>query len=152
MVEYDFDKVLKIIRKAEPTLTAEGVNSGKRFEDDPIKEEEFRYALAWVGDQRITKRINMKLTSYHMKHYVEKYVEVRYGRHKYISSGAIIAALIYLGIMYKKIEGSREVFAAIKILKKEKKKSVKSAEYLYAFIEEMRRQSARTDKTPTTEA
>jgi cation transport regulator ChaC len=87
-----------------------------------------------------------------MKHFVEKFVEEYYGRHKYISSGAVIAAIIYLGIPYKKFEGSREIIAAIKILKKEKKKSVKSAEYLYAFIEEMRRQSARTDKTSAAQA
>ncbi|MGE5498879.1 MAG: hypothetical protein ACM3Q2_12440 [Syntrophothermus sp.] len=98
MVDYDYDEVLQIIHLAEPTLTADGVNSGRKFEENPIKEEEFRYALAWVDNQSRTKCINKKLTSYHMKHYVEDYVKEEYGRHKHISSGAVIAAIIYLGI------------------------------------------------------
>lgn len=146
----DFNKIIKEVLKKEPTLTSYGLNSGKVFSEDPIKETEFKLSLEWLSRQEITNSINRKMNSYYMKHYVEDYIrqnKIRVEK-KYISSGSIIAALIYLNIPYKRIKGTCEVYAAIKLIKEEKKQS-DPTQFLKKFVQSLQEDQSRLAKAQT---
>ena len=118
-----YKEIIQEILIKEPTLNGSGVNGKVSYEKDPIPEHEFFLCLEFLDNKTLPIRyINKRLgSSYQIKHLVEKYVEEIYG-HKYISNGALIAALLYRGIKIRKYknEDYLNVHAAIK-LKKEKK-------------------------------
>ena len=109
------EMIINLVRKIEPTLTGGGMYSGDKYENDTIPESEVEVCLEWIKQQKITKRVNTDRTSYALKHYVEEWHRKEKGRHKYISNGAMIAAIIAYGIKYSKIDEDLNVFAAIAI-------------------------------------
>jgi hypothetical protein len=97
----------------EPTLTGFGINSKGKYEDDTIPLEEFIACLDWLAMQKQGNEINTMLTSYTLKHCVEEWFEERNKYHKYISNGAMIAAIIAKGLPYKKYKDNPNVSSTI---------------------------------------
>lgn len=96
------DQLIKALEK-EPDLTREGLDSKHtdRFES---KRNELLGCLRqvdlccqWLSLCKQRQSINKKVSSYGLKHYVERY----FG--EYVSNGDFIAALIVLGIRYERI-------------------------------------------------
>lgn len=91
----------------------------------PVLDQEEKYkqevamCVEFLNQQKRTTKINKKLTSYHIKHYVENWHEKTYGSHRYISNDAVIEAFAVLGIPYEM--NGYDAYGAIK-LKEEKKK------------------------------
>jgi len=110
----DYAKIIKEILEKEPTLTATGINSSTPYEEDPIPEEELNLCLYWLGTRWRTKHINPRVSSDVLKRDAEVFAEEITGTHKYISNGAVIAALIYCNITIQKIPDSPNVLTAIK--------------------------------------
>lgn len=81
--------------------------------------QEVAVCVECLSQQKRRKSINMKLSSYSLKHFVEKWHEKTYGCHRYISDYAVIAAFDILGIPYKMCGG--DAFGAIKLIKEKKK-------------------------------
>lgn len=91
----------------------------------PVLDQEEKYkqevavCVEFLNQQKRRKSINKKLSSYSIKHYVEKWHEDTYRCHKYISRDAVIAAFIIIGIPY--IMCVDEAYGAIKLIKEKKK-------------------------------
>lgn len=105
--------LLNLVRKIEPTLTGTGMYSDEKYENDPIPLNEFVICLEWLQEQSIGNKINTMRTSYALKSYVEEWTRKVKGQFKYISNGAMIAAIIALGIKYSKIDDDLNIFAAV---------------------------------------
>ena len=105
--------LLNLVRKLEPTLTGCGMFSGEKYEADPIPLKEFIICMEWLKAQEVSKEINYQLTSYALKHYVEEWHRQTKGEFKYISNCALIAAIVALGITYRKIENDLNVLSTV---------------------------------------
>jgi hypothetical protein len=88
------------------------IKTEKLTEEEKLEQETI-ICLEWLLEQKITKTINKKRTSYVLKHCVEEWYKEHYGQHKYISNDAMIAAIIKLGIPFESI--GPNVFAAVSI-------------------------------------
>ncbi|MCX6170140.1 MAG: hypothetical protein NTX65_12415 [Ignavibacteriales bacterium] len=111
--------LLNLVLKLEPTLTGAGMYTGLKYSEDPIPINEFMLCLEWLGQQRIGKKINSIRTSYSLKSYCEEWTKKIKGQFKYISNGAMVAAIIACGIKYCKIDDDMNVFAAVYIREEE---------------------------------
>ena len=103
----DLEKVLE----KEPKLGKNGLKTTPIYEfefgDDKFIErdfEEIEYAIKWLKNRTQSKTFNKKFTSYGLKHFVEREYLT------YISNGSFIAAVIHLGLSYKKIEDSPNIY------------------------------------------
>jgi hypothetical protein len=103
---------IKNILKKEPTLTPLGIEGqgtfhldNPNFEADDIKQIET--CINWLSAKAIDASINRDVTSYSIKHIIERELNT------YIANGCFIAAVIHLGIPYKKKTGSPNVYVAI---------------------------------------
>lgn len=88
----DLTKILKI----EPTLTPNGIESsitGELFDEDYFHQIET--CIGWLKTKKTQKTINSKTGSYGIKHIIERELKT------YVCNGALIAAVIHLGIPYK---------------------------------------------------
>jgi hypothetical protein len=105
--------LLNLVLKLEPTLTGSGMFSGQNYKIDTIPLNEFILCMEWLQQQRIGEKINNIRTSYSIKHHCEDWTRNVKGQFKYISNGAMVAAIIALGIKYQKFAGSMNVNAAV---------------------------------------
>ena len=110
---YYEENLLKEALEKEPTLTGFGINSKTKYEDDTIPLDEFIACLDWIAMQKQGEQINNRISSYTMKHCVEEWFEKRNKYHKYISNGAMIAAIIAKGLPYKKYKDNPNVTSTI---------------------------------------
>ena len=110
---YYEEDLLKVALEKEPTLTGFGINSKTKYEDDTIPLDEFIACLDWIAMQKQGEQINNRISIYTMKHCVEDWFEERNKCHKYISNGAMIAAIIAKGLPYKKYKDNPNVTSTI---------------------------------------
>ncbi|MFH0734623.1 MAG: hypothetical protein V1773_06975 [bacterium] len=106
---------LERILKAEPTLTPYGIEltqTNEKYDADYLQQIEI--CIDWLKDKPISQKFNYHSTSYGIKHKIERELDV------YIANGCLIAAIIYLGIPYKRIPNSPNIYVAIeeKVLSK----------------------------------
>jgi len=80
--------------------------------------QEVTVCIEFLSQQKTTKKINKKLNSYHIKHYIEEWHEKAYGYHRYISNDAVIEAFTRIGIPYE-MHGVN-ANGAIKLIKEKK--------------------------------
>lgn len=106
-------KIKKILEK-EPALTPLGIegqgtfhSDNPNFEADDIKQIET--CINWLNAKAIDTSINEDVTSYSIKHIIERELNT------YVANGCFIAAVIHLGIPYKKKTGSPNVCVAISL-------------------------------------
>lgn len=84
--------------KQEPSLTPNGIE--KSFTGDVFNEDymnQIDTCIAWLRTKKIDNKINQVSTSYGIKHIIEREL------HTYVCNGSFIAAVIYLGIPYERI-------------------------------------------------
>ncbi len=103
---------IKEIIKKEPTLTPFGIEGSRTFHsDNPNFESEdikqIETCINWLSAKAIAKQINTKATSYGIKHVIERELKT------YVSNGCFIAAVIHLGIPYKRKGDSPNIHVAI---------------------------------------
>ncbi len=107
--------IQKILEK-EPTLMPFGIegpgtfrSDDKEFDDDYM--QQIQTCMDWLKEREVAKDINYNSTSYGIKHIIEREVKT------YVSNGCFIAAVIGLGIPYKTIPLSPNIY--VQISKKE---------------------------------
>ena len=86
------------ILEKEPTLTPNGIEAtqtGDSFDEDYIKQIET--CIEWLKTKAVDDKINRVFTSYGIKHIIERELKT------YVCNGSFIAAVIHLGIPYKRI-------------------------------------------------
>ena len=91
-----------------PTLTPNGIESkltGDKFDDDYL--EQINTCIEWLETKKTQKTLNRISSSYGIKHIIERELKT------YVCNGAFIAAVIHLGIPYRRIKNSRNIFVAI---------------------------------------
>jgi hypothetical protein len=98
----------KILEKY-PTLKSNGFDKDCEYE---IKLDEVNECIKWLQEQKMLKTTYYGLSSYDCKHLVEKWYKKENSKHKYISNGAFIVAIIYSGIKYKHY-GGQYIYPAI---------------------------------------
>jgi len=95
----------------EPTLTPFGIEGPKTFHtDDKFELDYLRQidtCIEWLKAKKIDRGINQLSTSYGIKHIIERELNT------YVSNGCFIAAVLFLGIPYKRISGSPNILIAI---------------------------------------
>lgn len=99
------------IKEIEPTLTAMGIEGPKTFKTTEMPDlDQIKTCIEWLQQQEITKKVKTKnaITSYGWKHKAERAYKT------YVTNGAFIAAVIYLGIPYEKIYDSPNIHVGIK--------------------------------------
>lgn len=102
------------IQSLEPSLTSKGVNDPNGSLANPIVPEEVIAAIDWLTKSALpAKTFNAKFNSYNVKHRVEAHLR-SLGDGMYISNGAVIAALLIMGIEYKKCKNSPNVIPKLK--------------------------------------
>lgn len=101
-------KDIKSILKIEPTLSPAGIEPDKTNEQfDEININEIKSCIKWLRTKFIGKTMNRNISSYGIKHIIEREYDM------YVSNGCFIAAVISLGIPYKKIKQSINIFVPI---------------------------------------
>jgi hypothetical protein len=96
------------ILQQEPTLTPNGIESsitGDLFDEDYINQ--IYTCIGWLKTKKTRKTINRKIRSYGIKHIIERELDT------YVCNGSFIAAVIHLGIPYKRINNSPNIHVAI---------------------------------------
>ncbi|MGE5497409.1 MAG: hypothetical protein ACM3Q2_05035 [Syntrophothermus sp.] len=76
-----FSEIIKYVLSIEPELTATGISTKYTYDEDPLPEDEFYLCLKWLEEQKITKQVQMRSTSYTYKHDVEAWHKETFGRH-----------------------------------------------------------------------
>ena len=89
------------------------------LEQEEKYKQEVAVCIEFLNQQKPTKKINKKLNSYHIKHYVEDWHEKTFGCHRYISGDAVIEAFARLEIPYEMCGINAN--GAIKLIKEKKK-------------------------------
>jgi hypothetical protein len=85
------------ILKIEPTLTPNGIEdsfTGVLFDDDYLRHVDI--CIDWLKTKKTQKSVNKISSSYGIKHEIEREFKT------YVCNGAFIAAIIHLGIPYKR--------------------------------------------------
>ncbi len=101
------------ILKQQPALTPFGIEGPRtfkthdKFEGDYLRQIET--CIEWLRNKKVQKTMNRQCTSYGIKHIVERELNT------YVCNGSFIAAVICLGIPYKKIEDSPNIYVAISL-------------------------------------
>lgn len=101
---------IKKILKKEPTLTPNGIEKvliDDKFEGDYLRQIET--CVEWLKHKKTQKTISRSSTSYAIKHIIERELNT------YVCNGSLIAAVIYLGIPYERMEDSPNIQVAIGI-------------------------------------
>ncbi len=104
MTKTDIEKLYEI----EPELTTNGVGGYKTAKISEEHIPEIKICMDWLLNQQYYKTMNKTLSSYYLKHIVERH----YGT--YVCNGSFIAAVILLGIKYKKDKGGANIYIPIK--------------------------------------
>ena len=101
----------------EKGLTSKGVNDPNGSSANPIVPEEVIAAIDWLTKSALpAKTFNAKFNSYNVKHRVEAHLR-SLGNGMYISNGAVITALLIMGIDYKKDKNSPNVIPKLKSIR-----------------------------------
>lgn len=96
------------ILKQEPTLTGFGITADVNTNGFSEKEiGQIETCIKWLSEKKVQKKIEMLVTSYGIKHIIERELNT------YISNGCLIAAVIHLGIPYKRLVDSPNISVAI---------------------------------------
>lgn len=97
----------------EPTLTPFGIEGPKTMHSDFGFEQkditQIQTCIDWLETRQIRKRMNRKCSSYGVKHILENELDT------YVTNGCFIAAVIQLGIPYRKIPDSPNIFIPISL-------------------------------------
>jgi hypothetical protein len=103
-----------IVQSLEPSLTSKGVNDFTGSSANPIVPEEVEAVMNWLTKSAVpAKTFNADFNSYYVKHRVEAHLR-SLGNGMYISNGAVIAALLIMGIEYKKCKNSPNVIPKLR--------------------------------------
>ena len=102
---------LENILKQQPTLTPFGIEGPGTFQTtekfDADCMHQIEDCINWLSPKTTQPKINRKVTSYAIKHIIEREMKT------YVSNGCLIAAVIHLGIPYKRIAGTPNIHLAI---------------------------------------
>lgn len=99
---------LNEILEKEPLLTADGIGWGEQsdFYRKGYKEQ-IQTCVDWLQARKTQEEINRSVSSYGIKHIVEKETK------KYVANGCFIAAVIHLGIPYERNPGTTNICIAM---------------------------------------
>jgi hypothetical protein len=95
----------------QPNLTPFGFGEtcvGQTVQEfDQDYKEQVAMCIEWLKTKVIDNKINRVSTSYGIKHIIERELKT------YVANGCFIAAVIHLGIPYKRIPNSPNILVAI---------------------------------------
>jgi hypothetical protein len=110
----DINQNIQIAVNYEKGLTSKGVNDPNGSSANPIVPEEVEAVMNWLTKSALpAKTFNADFNSYYVKHRVEAHLR-SLGNGMYISNGAVIAALLIMGIEYKKCKNSPNVIPKLR--------------------------------------
>ncbi|MBX3006946.1 MAG: hypothetical protein KF816_02860 [Melioribacteraceae bacterium] len=110
----DINQNIQIAVNYEKGLTSKGVNDFTGSSVNPIAPDQVIAAIDWYTKFTLpAKTFNADFTSYYVKHRIEAHLR-SLGNGMYISNGAVIAALLIMGIDYKKDKNSPNVIPKLK--------------------------------------
>lgn len=102
--------ISKILQQ-EPTLTPFGIEGAGTFKTNGKFEQEdqkqIETCIDWLSTRPVQKTMNRKVTSYSIKHIIERETGT------YVANGCFIAAVIHLGIPYERIYDTPNIHVAI---------------------------------------
>ncbi|HUX60568.1 MAG TPA: hypothetical protein VMV32_04600, partial [Ignavibacteriaceae bacterium] len=89
------------------TLSSSGIEDGGTYNFTADELVQIQLCIDWLKTKKIQKTINRRASSYGIKHIIERELGT------YIASGCFIAAVIHLGIPYKRMGDSFHISVAI---------------------------------------
>ena len=106
-MKINFEKILQ----EQPNLTPFGIEGRKTIATPEMFDEDYRNqietCIAWLSSRSTQKSINRNVSSYSIKHMIERETKT------YVANGCLIAAVIQLGIPYRRIGKSPNICIAI---------------------------------------
>lgn len=103
-----------LIKATIETLSAKKLNDRRCIIVNRVKKHEVELCCEWLSEQKKLKEYGL-ISSYELKHVVEKWIEIAKGKHHYISQQSFIVAAEIMSFEPKFVDYYMNGHAVIKI-------------------------------------